>query len=48
MSISTCKAVVMEEVQNYQYILFIKVDPSSQEVKSFGENISMSVFRNDT
>ena len=47
MSISTYKDVVMEDVQNDKYILFIKVDLSSQEVKSFGKHISMSVFRDD-
>ena len=41
MSISTCQDIVMEEVQNYQYILHIKVDLSLQEVKCFKDNISM-------
>ena len=45
MSSSKCQDLVMEEVQNDQYILHIKLDLSSQEVNCFGDNISMSVFR---
>ena len=47
MSISTCQDMIMEEIKNDQYILHIKVDLSSQEVKCFGDNISMTVFRDD-
>ena len=47
MSISVFQDMVMEEVQNDQYILYIKVDLSSQEVKCFGDNISVTVFRDD-
>jgi hypothetical protein len=47
MSSSKCQDLVMEEVQNDQYILHIKLDLSSQEVNCFGDNISMSVFRDD-
>ena len=47
MSVSRCQELVMEQVHNYEFILLIKVDLNSQEVKSFGDNITMSVFRDD-
>ena len=47
MSCSKDQEVVAEHVKNSEYILLLKVDLICNEVLSFGDHVSINVFKND-